>query len=111
MAVRVEWRPNGRLAVSGDMTGVLRLPPEGEDGLFQLAFSDGTLAQGGCGKGGACFFRIAREGAGIVRVIGDDCQAIELDWNVEWVTVADLEGGLIATGDVHDLPLFPELTG
>lgn len=99
----------GRLQVKGDIEGELLLPPEDEDRLFALACSDGTMVEGAYGAAGDCLFRVAREGAGMARVAGDDRQVLELDWLVEWVTIAPIGTGLVASRRGGVLPLFPDL--
>lgn len=109
MGIRIEWASADRLQVTGDIEGELLLPPVGEDRLFVLACSDGTMIEGVYGAAGDCLFRIAREGAGMVRIAGDDRHAFDLDWLVEWIMIAPIGAALVASGRSEVLPLFPDL--
>lgn len=90
MGVRIKAIAGHRLQLTGDVETILNVPVRGTTEGFSLAFSDGTLVQGRCIPGGnACRFGIASEGAamaGVVRQgLGD---ALDLDWNFDWITLA-----------------------
>ena len=90
MAVQIEALDGGKLKVTGDMEGLLRLPARAvEDGFF-FAFSDGTLIRGyhdiATGK---CQLTLAAEGAALVRILRDDRHDRALvEWKIEWMTLS-----------------------
>lgn len=108
MGIRVEWAPDDHLLVTGDIAGELPVPADQAEGrFFALACSDGSLIEGAYSRAGHCLFRIAREGAGIARL--GDHRVLELEWLVEWITIAPIGAGLSASNPSSPLPLFPEL--
>jgi hypothetical protein len=90
MGVQIEATDGGRLKLSGDVETILDLPASAVTDGFSFAFSDGTLLRGHHDIGsGRCHFRLAAEGAAIVRIVRDgrhDCAQIE--WKIEWMTLA-----------------------
>jgi len=90
MGVRIEARTGHQLVLSGDIETVLDVPPRGQAAGFSLAFSDGTLVRAAAIPGGAaCRFAIAAEGAAMVRIVRQGLgEALELDWNFDWITLA-----------------------
>ncbi|MDV5823428.1 hypothetical protein [Sphingobium naphthae] len=90
MGVQIEAIAGHRLKLTGDVETILDVPVRGIKEGFSLAFSDGTLVQGSCIPGGnACRFGITCEGAAMARIVrrglGD---ALDLDWNFDWITLA-----------------------
>jgi hypothetical protein len=90
MGVKIEARDGHRLQLTGDIETVLDVPARGVSEGFSLAFSDGTLVQGAWIPGGhACHFAIASEGAAMVRITRQGLgEAVDLDWNFDWITLA-----------------------
>lgn len=93
------------LRLTGDIDTTLRLPYDVEqESRFFLAFSDGTLIEGDFGDEQLLAFRVAQEGAGIVRI---EESSLRLDWNVEWATIAPFKAGAQAQAgnDPNQVPL------
>ncbi|WP_232496207.1 hypothetical protein [Novosphingobium kaempferiae] len=90
MGVRIEARGGHHLQLTGDIETVLDVPARGLSEGFSLAFSDGTLVRGTWIPGGhACQFAIASEGAAQVRIARHGLgEALDLDWNFDWITLA-----------------------
>ncbi len=90
MGVRIEAIAGHRLQLPGDVETILDIPMRGIAEEFSLAFSDGTLVQGSCIPGGnACRFGIASEGAAMARIVRQGLgDALDLDWNFDWITLA-----------------------
>jgi len=90
MGVRIETTTGHRLQLTGDIETILDVPPRGISEWFSLAFSDGTLVQGECIPGdNACRYDIAAEGAAMVRIVHSGLgDALQLDWQFDWITLA-----------------------
>ncbi|TDW69005.1 hypothetical protein EDF57_101899 [Novosphingobium sp. PhB55] len=90
MGVRIEALEGNRLQLCGDIDTVLDVPARGITEGFSLAFSDGTLVGANWIPGGpACQFAIAAEGAAMVKIVRQGFgEALELDWNFDWITLA-----------------------
>ena len=94
------------LELAGDLEMRLALPVGNR---FYVAFSDGTLAEGGY-EGGVYRFRIHTEGAGPTAIRREDNHdIIELKGAIEWVTIAADQGGSALGGYQDPLPILPGL--
>lgn len=100
MSVTITTVPEARMIqVSGDVALTIDFPgPPAAPGwlaraadpdLFYLAFSDGTLLRGNADG----VFVVEVAGAGIVEIEADSAT---LNWNIEWVALADRDQALTA---------------
>lgn len=106
MTIMIEPIPGSvRLRSTGDIETVLTVPYDDDD-RFLVGFSDGTLLQGTYDASLRCLWNVAREGAGIVRFVGD--RAV-LEWRAEWVTAAAYDPNVVEPQAPQALPLFPDL--
>lgn len=106
MSVTVEAIPDSvRLLVRGDIETTLTVPYDDDD-RFLLGFSDGTLLLGTYNDSLECIWEVAREGAGIFRVVGG---VALLEWRAEWVTVSVYDANVAEPPVPEALPLFPDL--
>jgi hypothetical protein len=92
--------------LSGDICRTLPLPEERSCGSVAIALSDGTLIDANLSAGPSERFRIAKDGAGIIRMIED---AIEVQWPIEWLTVSGRNQAIAIERPLEPLPLFPEV--
>lgn len=99
-----------RLAVSGDIDGVIEIPHKARDlgrGVGDaIPLSNGTMLRGAFGEGRAHRIVVAVEGAGLVR---DVPGGVTIDWAVEWLTVAPDACAIVPARRPASLPLFPQL--
>jgi uncharacterized protein YfaT (DUF1175 family) len=106
MSVTIEPIPGSvRLRSTGDIETVLTVPYDDDDRFF-VGFSDGTLLHGTYDDNLRCGWKVAREGAGLVRFIGD---GVVLEWNAEWVTASVYDANVMEPQMPQALPLFPDL--
>jgi hypothetical protein len=106
MSVIVEPIPGSvTLRVTGDIETVLTVPYDDDD-RFLLGFSDGTLMMGSYNENLECDWEVAKDGAGLVRIVAG---AAVLDWRAEWVTVSVFDPNVVETTPPDGLPLFPDL--
>jgi hypothetical protein len=106
MAVTIEPIPGSvRLRSMGDIETVLTVPYDDDDRFF-VGFSDGTLLQGTYDGSLRCKWKVAREGAGLVRFVGD---SVVLEWLAEWVTASVYDANVLEPQVPQALPLFPDL--
>ncbi|OBX18055.1 hypothetical protein A9995_13950 [Erythrobacter sp. QSSC1-22B] len=106
MAVTIQPIPDSaRLAVTGDLETVLMVPFEDDDRFF-IGFSDGTLLQGTYDHNLRCGWKVAREGAGLVKFYGE---SVVLEGLVRWVSASVYDANVVEPQPPKALPLFPEL--
>ena len=106
MAIMIEPIPGSvRLRSTGDVETVLTVPYDDDD-RFLVGFSDGTLLQGIYDTNLRCRWKVAREGAGLVRFVGE---RVVLEWNAEWVTASVYDANVLGPQVPQALPLFPGL--
>lgn len=74
-------------------------------GPLAIALSDGTLLEASLAAPPGKRFRIAREGAAIVVSTGD---GVEIQWPIEWFTIAEATQVITIERTLEPLPLFPE---
>lgn len=110
MAVTLRGVPSrDRIEVTGDIQTSLSLPPS-EAGLFYLAFSDGTLIEGGYQGDRGYRFRLHTEGAALTSIRREgDHDVVELGWRMEWVTIASREECGYLTDEEEACPVLPGL--
>jgi hypothetical protein len=105
MTIKIATVPTGdALAVSGNISSVLPLPPEHCRALA-IGLSDGTLLEARLSEEPLGRFRVTKEGAAIT-VINDD--HVRVEWPIEWLTVSGIDQALASKRDPEPLPLFPE---
>lgn len=104
MSITITGQPGQRIAVAGDIT---KTYDEVEE-RFLLAASDGSLIEGRLQAEEDRFdFRVVVDGAGISRVGRGE---LTLDWDVEWVTIAPYDAGVLPERGPTPLPLFDSLS-
>jgi hypothetical protein len=70
-----------------------------------IALSEGTLLEAALSAPPGERFRVTREGAAITVISGDH---VEVQWFVEWLTVAGPSHAVAVERQPSRLPLFPE---
>lgn len=106
MSVTIEPIPGSvRLRSTGDIETVLTVPYDDDDRFF-IGFSDGTLLQGTYDGSLRCDWKVAKEGAGLVRFVGE---SVVLEWRAEWVTASVYDANVVEPQMLKALPLFPDL--
>ena len=106
MALRIEPASGGMsMQVTGDIETQLAIPCD-DAGRFLLGASDGTLLLGRFDEQLRCAWEVAKDGAGIVRVVED---AVVLDWHAEWVTASVYDPNIVEVSAPQPLPLFAHL--
>jgi hypothetical protein len=106
VSVTIEPIPDSvRLRISGDIQTTVAVPYE-DDERFFVGLSDGTLLIGSYDDELRCKFDVARDGAGIVRLVNG---ATIIDWTVEWATVSAYDPNIIEPNMPRPMPLFPDI--
>ena len=106
MSVVIQPVPDSvALLVTGDITTRLTVPYDDDD-RFLLGFSDGTLLIGTYNETLECGWEVAREGAGLVRLVDD---LVVLEWPAEWVTVSVYDDNVVKPKLPCEMPLFPDV--
>jgi hypothetical protein len=93
------------LVLSGDISRIIPLPAERSGGSHFIAVSDGSLLEASFANGPGERFKIIKDGAGIV-ILSED--RAEVQWPIEWLTVAGMNQALTIEHQPEPLPLFPE---
>jgi len=104
MSVRIEPQDGFKLKLSGDIETVISLSKRAVCDDFAIAFSDGTLLRGSYDFAlEDCRFAVVIEGAGTTKIRRErDGDQVELDWRVEWVSVAPGSQALLPTANEID---------
>jgi hypothetical protein len=93
------------LTLTGDITRTIPLPAERSSGSLFIAVSDGTLLHASLTDDAPERFSVAHEGAGIM-VLAEN--SAEVQWPIEWLTIAGVSQSLTIKRQPEPLPLFPE---
>lgn len=90
MGVQIEAIDGHSLRLTGDVETLLDLPARAKTEEFSLAISDGSLIRGYYDAGSnGCRFSIAVEGAAIIKIAREDSgDRLEIDWRIDWITLA-----------------------
>lgn len=111
MSVMIRGEDRTKLRVMGDIDAELAVPPN-DAGRCWISVSDGTLIEAAYGDDDACRFAVSEEGAGIARIKRDGASdVLQLDWRVEWVTVAAACNAARAVARCETMPVLPGLFG
>ena len=103
MGLTIDVLAGHRLQLTGDIATVLDLPARAIVEGFSLAISDGSLVRGRIDTGSdGCRFALAVEGAAVIKITrGAHGDRLDIDWQIEWLTLASCSETLRPIGADH----------